>query len=483
VPSALTITGVGVHAIGLPEASLRVIVDPGIPVPVTTLSRLLIGLIVGAAETVAAVVALLTVVWAGAETLPAGSVAVTLTIAPVASGVDRVQENVPSAAAITGALVQTIGLPEPSTSLTVEPGSALPVTTVSVFLTGLTVGADGAVMSAVDEEFEEFEEFEELFELELEEVDVELEETETGIIGVGVVLPAGSMVVAGPVGAGSVGVTRVQVTIPVEVAGDGVQVVPGRVTVSPGVTRVQVTVLLALVIHTGATGGVWSTVTLVGADTLPWGSVAVTVSTVPLAGVVAGIQDHVPLAATTGFGVHTGLPAASTILIVSPGVPVPLIGEPSVGFTLGADGVVVASLETVVEVGVDAVLPGSVAVAVTVEPVGRGVVIVQVKVPLAATIVGVGVQAIGVTTPVTGSLEVRVTVAPGVPVPVTTTSASLIGLIVGVVDWVATAGATGLVAVASLTVVVTGADTLPAGSVAVTLTIEPVGRGEARVQE
>jgi hypothetical protein len=58
----LTITGDGVHGITVPVASLRTTVDPGTPVPVTTLSRLLIGLIVGAAETVAAVVALLTVV-------------------------------------------------------------------------------------------------------------------------------------------------------------------------------------------------------------------------------------------------------------------------------------------------------------------------------------------------------------------------------------------------------------------------------------
>ena len=81
-------------------------------------------------------------------------------IVPVGSGVDRVHEQLPLASAITGALVQSIGFPVvESTSLTVEPGSALPVTVVSVFLTGLTVGAEGAVVSAVviEEEFIELE--------------------------------------------------------------------------------------------------------------------------------------------------------------------------------------------------------------------------------------------------------------------------------------------------------------------------------------
>jgi hypothetical protein len=102
------------------------------------------------------------------------------------------------------------------------------------------------------------------------------------------------------------------------------------------------------------------------------------VITVPLAGVVAGTHDHVPLAATTGFGVQTGLPAASTILIVLPGVPVPEIGEPSVGLTTGAAGVVVAALEIVVVAGADGVLPGSVAVTVTTVPVAKGVARLQV---------------------------------------------------------------------------------------------------------
>jgi hypothetical protein len=89
--------GLGVQARGLVtpvtgSVEVRVIVDPGIPLPLTTLSRVLSGLMVGAADTVGAVAASMTVVVAGVETLPAGSVAVALTTVPVASGVARVQE-------------------------------------------------------------------------------------------------------------------------------------------------------------------------------------------------------------------------------------------------------------------------------------------------------------------------------------------------------------------------------------------------------
>ena len=101
--------------------------------------------------------------------------------------------------------------------MTVEPGSALPVTVVSLLLTGLIVGAAGAVVSPAT----------------------------YGTTGDGVVFPAGSAVVAGPVGAGAVGLVLVQVTTPVAVAGVGTQVVPGIVTVSPGVTPVHFTVLSA----------------------------------------------------------------------------------------------------------------------------------------------------------------------------------------------------------------------------------------------
>ena len=73
----------------------------------------------------------------------------------------------------------------------------------------------------------------------------EVPRVEAAMIGVGIGLPAGSVVVAGPVGAGSVGLVLVQITTPVDVAGVGVHVVPSRVTVSPRVTPVHLIVLSA----------------------------------------------------------------------------------------------------------------------------------------------------------------------------------------------------------------------------------------------
>ena len=72
------------------------------------------------------------------------------------------------------------------------------------------------------------------------------------------------------------GVVSTQLTIPVAVAGDGVHVVPGRVTVAPFSTPVQLTVRavvpldgLGLVVHTGAGGGTLSMVLVVGLDVAP----------------------------------------------------------------------------------------------------------------------------------------------------------------------------------------------------------------------
>lgn len=82
----------------------------------------------------------------------------------------------------------------------------------------------------------------------------------------------------------------------------------------------------------GTTGAVWSTVVVATADTLVAGSVAVIDSTVPSAGVVAGIQDHAPEALATA--VHTG-PADEVTVTVEPASATPLIGEPSVAATTG----------------------------------------------------------------------------------------------------------------------------------------------------
>jgi hypothetical protein len=223
----------------------------------------------------------------------------------------------------------------------------------------------------------------------------------------------------------------------------------------------------------GASGATLSTTTVVGADTLPAGSVAVTLRTVPFGGITEGTQDHVPLAATiTGLGVHTsGVPEGSLMMIVLPGVAVPVIGEPSVGLTIGADGVVVAALDTVVLAGLDAVLFGSVAVALITVPVGSGVARLQEYVPEAVTTIGVGVHVI--TFPLA---SLRTIVAPGVAVPLITTSVLLIGLIVGVADWVAAV-------VVSETIVVAGIELFPAGSFAIAEIVVPATSGVAIVQE
>ena len=155
--------------------------------------------------------------------------------APLAGGVVGVQVNVPLAATIVGLGVHATGLPELSLMLIVLPGVPVPLTELP--LDGLTVGADAG-----------------------------------GLTTTGVVLPAGSRTVPGPL-IGVPGVFGVQVTIPLAVAGLGVHVAPGIDTVSPGVVPVHVTLPLGAVVHTGAVGGIWSTTIVDGPDTLPCGSV------------------------------------------------------------------------------------------------------------------------------------------------------------------------------------------------------------------
>jgi hypothetical protein len=77
----------------LPAVSVRMIVAPGVAVPVITTSLLLIGLIVGVADCVRLItVASVTIVVAGTEALPAGSVAIAEIVEPVVIGVAIVQE-------------------------------------------------------------------------------------------------------------------------------------------------------------------------------------------------------------------------------------------------------------------------------------------------------------------------------------------------------------------------------------------------------
>jgi hypothetical protein len=132
VPAGFTITGEFVHV-----APDNVIVAPGTPDPVITLSRLLIGLIVGGCEVS---VGLYTVVVAGFDTFPAGSVRVAVTIVPSVNGVAIVHTQLPSAATITSAFVQVAG-----ETFTVSPGSPVPVITVSVVFIGSIVGLEPGV--------------------------------------------------------------------------------------------------------------------------------------------------------------------------------------------------------------------------------------------------------------------------------------------------------------------------------------------------
>ena len=110
-------------------------VEPGSAVPPMTVP--LLGSTTGAAGAVASTTAV-----AGPETLPVGSVAVAVIVAPSAMGVPGVTDQRPSAPATT---VKS-GVPSPLTSiLTVEPASADPLMTVP--FEGSITGAAGAVES------------------------------------------------------------------------------------------------------------------------------------------------------------------------------------------------------------------------------------------------------------------------------------------------------------------------------------------------
>ena len=144
-----------------------------------------------------------------------------------------------------------------------------------------------------------------------------------------------------------------------------------------------------------------------------------TVNGVPLAGIVAGVQDQVPFGCTVV--VHATLPLGSLTLTVAPGSPRPKIGLPFVGFTVGADGDVVVALLTMVVDGDDVVSPGSVAVAVMTVFGARGAARLHTNLPFASAMTGALVHV----------APVILTVAPGVAVPVITRSRELTGFRLG----------------------------------------------------
>ena len=121
----------------MPEGSRTVTVAPGSPLPVTTVPPPPIA----AVRPSGAVMSGACTAVSG-ETLPAGSAWETSSSWPLACGVVRVTLKLPPAA--TRAVPS--GLPAASWTLTVAPGSPVPVTTVPSADT-LATGAAGGVMS------------------------------------------------------------------------------------------------------------------------------------------------------------------------------------------------------------------------------------------------------------------------------------------------------------------------------------------------
>ena len=119
----------------------------------------------------------------------------------------------------------------------------------------------------------------------------------------------------------------------------------------------------------GAARAVRSLVAVIGAEVLPAGSVAVTVSTTPPSGAGEAAQEYVPSAAATV--VHSVVPAGSLTVMVVPGSAMPVTGLPSVGSTVGVTG---ATVSTTTEKGLEVWPAPSDAVTVSTWPLaGIGV--------------------------------------------------------------------------------------------------------------
>ena len=203
-----------------------------------------------------------------------------------------------------------------------------------------------------------------------------------------------------------------------------------RVKVTMAVSLAASSDLLVLTMTLGVT---LSMVTGSGAEglTLPAGSVAVMVRALrPSGSAVVGVAAQVPLGCTTAVAMV--LPAASWMVMVSPGVPVPLsvgvvsavVLSPLMPVSLVASsvpaGAAGARLSMVTGSGVGAlVLPaGSVAVMARLfRPWGSGLAGVAAQVPLGCTV------AVAMVLP-SGSLTVMT--SPGVPVPLRVGVVSLV---------------------------------------------------------
>ena len=350
-----------------------------------------------------------------AETLPAGSVAVTDNTAPAAGTGEMSQLNAPAPVAT----VVHSTVPLAAFTTTVEPASARPETGLPSV--GLTVGAAGATPSVVT---------------------VPAVET----------LPAGSVAVADntvpPAGtvAGTHDHTPAASAVAVHTGPDGevtVTVVPASALPEIGLPSVG--------FIEGAAGAAESTTTVAGEETFPARSVAVTCRVVPFTGTEAGMQDHRPLA--EAVAVQTGVPPA-VMVMVEPGSAEPEMVVPAVGFTTGTSD---AEASTLVEAGSEVLPAGSVAVTVTVAPLAGTGTGSHEKAPLTGLAVVVHSTA--------PAPSVTVTVEPGSAMPVT-----------GLPSVTFNVGATG--ATASVTTWV-AEDALPAGSTATTDRVVPeAGTGD-----
>ena len=122
----------------VPSGRVTSTVEPASAVPVTALSPALTGFTVGASGAVVSG----TVADTGVDLLPASSVAVTDTVSPSFKALTGTLK-VPSSPAFAEAFC-----PSGRVTSTVDPFSAVPVMAVAPAVTGFTVGASGAVVSA-----------------------------------------------------------------------------------------------------------------------------------------------------------------------------------------------------------------------------------------------------------------------------------------------------------------------------------------------
>ncbi len=184
------------------------------------------------------------------------------------------------------------------------------------------------------------------------------------------VLPAASVAVAlttVPSASGVVGV-KLQLPLPSAVTWPiGLPLPSVRVTLAPG-SAVPLMVVPLLGSTSGAAGACESTVVLAGALVLPVGSVAVALTTVPLASGVDGVKVQLPLPSAVTWAIE--LPLPSVRVTVLPGSALPLMVMPLLGLITGAAG----AWESTVTLAPGLLLPAaSWATTLTTVPLAMGV--------------------------------------------------------------------------------------------------------------